>query len=262
MSSGILSLTDAELSELGLVSLRDVPWDIYVALRDIEANNHVRMLYDRKGLVLSSLLVATRENPGLVRLEDIPWSLYVQLRDIEANNAVRMTYDRGILTIMSPSPIHERFSSLVSRLVAVWTEERNIPIVPCGATTFRREDMERGLEPDKCYYIQTEALVRPLRKFPDPPPAPDLAIEIDVTSLSDSKLSIYAALGVKEIWLWQKKRLLCLLWNGQRYVEVDQSAALPGFPLSMIPDLMEAQFTEGLTGLARRFRTIIQNIPS
>jgi Uma2 family endonuclease len=39
--------------------LRDVPWDTYVALRDPEANDHIRMTYDRGKL---ELMAPSREH--------------------------------------------------------------------------------------------------------------------------------------------------------------------------------------------------------
>jgi hypothetical protein len=63
--------------------------------------------------------------------------------------------------------------------------------------TFRREDLDRGLEPDNCYYIQHEAAVRERDEIDltiEPPP--DLAVEVDITASSIDRLSIYMALGV------------------------------------------------------------------
>ncbi|XZN99902.1 MAG: hypothetical protein ACM65L_15265 [Microcoleus sp.] len=59
----------------------------------------------------------------------------------------------------------------------------NIEIRSLGSRTCKREDLERGLEPDQCYYIENEAIVRSLNQInlnQDPPA--DLVIEIDITS--------------------------------------------------------------------------------
>ncbi|WP_333264463.1 hypothetical protein [Microcoleus sp. S13_C5] len=39
-------------------------------------------------------------------------------------------------------------------------EELNVEIRSLGSLTCRREDLERGLEPDQCYYIENEEIVR------------------------------------------------------------------------------------------------------
>lgn len=261
MPSGTLTTATAGQSDIAVVQMGDVPWEIYVALRAIAANQRVRMLYDRGQLILASGRVACRDGSRIIPLDDVPWSVYVALRDLDSNDAIRMVYDQGALTLMSPSPFHERVTSLIGRLIEVWTEEHDIPIVPCGSTTFRREDLERGLEPDKCYYIQNEAAVRQLKVFPSPPPPPDLAVEIDITSVSDVKLSIYSDLGVPELWVWRKGQLRCCRWDGQAYAEQAESLALPGFPLALIAELMDAQFVEGVTAVVKRFRTFVQNQP-
>jgi hypothetical protein len=41
----------------------------------------------------------------------------------------------------------------VDRLVETMTEELDIPCLMVGSTTWRRADLDRGLEPDECYYF-------------------------------------------------------------------------------------------------------------
>ena len=77
------------------------------------------------------------------------------------------------------------------------TEELGIEIASLGSCTWSREDLQKGLEPDECYYIQNEAVVRGKETITlsvDPPP--DLAIEVDSTSSSLDRMGIYAALGM------------------------------------------------------------------
>ena len=63
----------------------------------------------------------------------------------------------------------------------------------CGKMTIRREDLEFGFEPDNCYYIQN--LKKVIRKKGelnfrlDPPP--DLAVEVEKSRSSSSKMLIY-----------------------------------------------------------------------
>lgn len=60
--------------------------------------------------------------------------------------------------------------------------------------------MASGVEPDACFYIQDEASIRGRDRIDlnfDPPP--DLAIEIDMSSSSESKKQSYEALGVPEL---------------------------------------------------------------
>jgi Uma2 family endonuclease len=67
----------------------------------------------------------------------------------------------------------------------------------------------------------------------DPPP--DLAIEIDLSAPDVEKASVYARLGVPEIWCWRDGRLAVLVRQpGGEYAENSRSVALPDFPLSQL----------------------------
>ena len=136
-------------------------------------------------------------------LEGISWRTYESLlRDFEeAGSNVRMTYDRGRLELMSPAYRHEDRKKRVARMIEAMTEELNIPVACGGSTTLRRELLERGLEPDECYWIAHEAEVRDLENVElDSSPPPDLAIEVENTRRLADRLGVYAGLGFPEVW--------------------------------------------------------------
>jgi Uma2 family endonuclease len=205
-----------------------------------------------------SVGVLERENSVLLR--NTSWQTYVDLRDAEENYRVRMTYDRGDLEIMSPSNPHERLAYLIGRFIDIWTLEKRIPIQSARSTTFRRKDLRRGLEPDNCYYIAHEADVRKREDVDltiDPPP--DLAIEVDVTSKSIDRLSIYAALGVPEIWRWCAEELHILRLNSKKqYTEVAASQELRGFRCEQMVELLKLRASTNETMLVRRFQRSCQ----
>src|SRR5690349_8980147 len=93
-------------------------------------------------------------------LHNVSWRAYETLLEELADRKVFITYDRGTLEFMSPSPKHGKLSSLISRLIWTFAEERDIPTATFGMATFRREDVERGLEPDDCFYVQNESRMR------------------------------------------------------------------------------------------------------
>ncbi len=200
----------------------------------------------------------TREN-GVV-LHNATWQTYTNLRDSNENYRVRMTYDRGDLEIMSPSNPHERLAYLIGRFIDVWTLEKRIPILSGRSTTFRRKDLRRGLEPDNCYYIEHEAVVRNRDDVDlaiDPPP--DTALEVDVTSKSIDRLPIYAALGVPEVWRWHLGKLHVLrLSSKKQYTEVTASRALRGFPCEQMVELLKLRTSINETALLRRFQRSCQ----
>jgi Uma2 family endonuclease len=191
-----------------------------------------------------------------VLIHKASWQTYVTLRDEDENRHVRMTYDRGRLELMSPTMSHERLGYLSGRCIDAWTEEREIPIRSCRSTTFRREDLDRGLEPDNCYYIAHEAAMRGKEEVDLPiDPPPDLAIEVDVHSSSLDRMSIYAALGVPEVWRWSREVLsVHTLTEKGQYLAARESCALPRFPFEQVTSLLERRSTTSETLLIREFR--------
>jgi len=148
--------------------------------------------------------MSTVQAPASQRLVlyGIDWPTYTRLlRTFARGPAVRITYDRGVLEIMSPLLEHESPADLLGRFVVVLTEELGLPLKAAGSTTLRRKRRKRGLEPDRAWWIASEPVMRGKQQLDlrsDPPP--DLAVEIDVASSSLDRLSIYAALGVPEVW--------------------------------------------------------------
>ncbi|XPM54851.2 MAG: hypothetical protein EDM05_044725 [Leptolyngbya sp. IPPAS B-1204] len=107
------------------------------------------------------MTAALIQSPDRVILRHISWQTYQSLiRDFEQEPAIRLTYDRSTLEIRMPLDPYETYKKLLGRLVEAATEELNLEIRSLGSRTCAREDLARGLEPDQCYYIQNEALVR------------------------------------------------------------------------------------------------------
>lgn len=125
-------------------------------------------------------------------LHDISWETYDHLLvDHQNQSSPRFTYDRGTLEIMSPSVTHERLNRLIALLVEISAEELGIEIDDLGSTTFKREDLQRGFEPDSCFYIENLERIRGKSNIDlsvDPPP--DLVIKVDITSSSPDKFSL------------------------------------------------------------------------
>jgi Uma2 family endonuclease len=164
-----------------------------------------------------------------VILHNTSWETYQRLMEERGESRVpRFAYDRGELEIMSPSTEHESLAYLLGLLVAVFAEESGVDLYGAGSTTFDREDLERGFEPDGCFYVTNAELVRGKPRIYlglDPPP--DLVIEVDITSPSLDKFAIYARSGVPEIWRHDGDRLAIFELRGDRYAEISESKVLP-----------------------------------
>jgi Uma2 family endonuclease len=136
-----------------------------------------------------------------ILLQDVSWERYRILSDALTECHVQLTYDRGRLELMTKSGEHETWAEIIAMLIWILTSELKMRRRSCGSMTCDREDLLRGIEPDKCWYIAHEPDVRgrnPIDLATDPPP--DLAVEVDVTRSSLGRLPVYAAIGVPEVW--------------------------------------------------------------
>lgn len=190
-------------------------------------------------------------------LHGVSWDTYTHfLRALAERPGVRLTYDRGTLELMTLTHEHESYSDLLSRFVYALTEELNLPVKGGRSTTFRRRRRKRGLEPDACWWIASEPLVRgktSINLGKDPPP--DLALEIDITYSSLDRLAIYAALGVPEVWRLENKILVChLLGNDGRYQPNRTSRAFPNLVVADVGGFLALMGQMDENGVVRQFR--------
>lgn len=186
---------------------------------------------------------ATVKSPAeqKVLLSNVSWETYeLLLADHQDSSVPHFTFDRCTLEIMSPSLEYEKLNRSIALLVSIFTEEMEVESEDLGSTTFRREDLERGFEPDSCFYIQNEEQIRGKDRIDlafDPPP--DLVIEVDITSPSINKLPIYSRLGVPEVWRYDGVKLEILRLGDARYAEVTESTVLLSLTSSVLTGLME-----------------------
>ena len=202
----------------------------------------------------------TPADPTVI-LDNVSWRTYEQLlKDLVDSSAPRLTYDRGVLEIMSPTPEHERLNRTLAQLVEVVSEELQIEIENLGSSTFRREDLERGFEPDSCFYVQHAAEVRGKKRLDltaDPPP--DLVIEIDITSPSISKLPIFADIGVPELWRYDGSEFRISLLEGGKYASSERSGAFPILTAKLIAEFLEESRTSTRLELLKFLRAWIRD---
>ena len=159
---------------------------------------------------------------------------------------VRLDPVRGIVTLMAPSRLHEDLTGVLDRIVDVAGS------VFAGAAKGLRHTRLRGrgeppgtgMEPDCAFYIgerardyraalvegEAEAVAFVERT------APDLVVEVEITSADTGKIERYAEMGVRELWRLHGRKdtrelrveFLALCPGGQAR-ELDASEVLGGF---------------------------------
>lgn len=165
-----------------------------------------------------------------VYLSGVTWEDYERLLELCGNNpGIRMTYLEGQLELMTPSLHHERLKKRLARLLEVWSEETGIDLEGVGSTTFKNKLKKRGLEPDECYFVN---------RIGDEEEAPDLALEIVWTSGGIDRLTVYAGLGVREVWFWRDGRFAFHVFRSGGYETIDRSELLPAFDPGVVAGLV------------------------
>lgn len=195
----------------------------------------------------------------MIHLSGISWQTYETLLDELSDRRLRLTYNRGDLEIMAPSPEHELGKEVLGRFVETLAEELEVQIYPLGSTTFKRPELS-GAEPDKCFYIRNIGAVRGKRRLDlTEDPAPDLTIEIDVTSSSNNRLQVYADLGVAEVWIYNGESLVVKQLQNGTYITSQTSQFFPNLPIPDIAVFLQQADTMDYLELVRAFRNWVRS---
>jgi Uma2 family endonuclease len=204
-----------------------------------------------------------------VLVTDVKWEDYEHLlawRDEHRPRSVRLAYDQGRLEIMVVTNLHERLRRVLDLMLIIWITETGGEYLPSGQLTHKRDDLEKGFEPDECYYIQSWKRVAGLREIDfttDPPP--DLMIEVEVSRSVLSRLPIIAAFKVPEVWRYDGEKVAILLLQPDgSYAESQSSRAVPNFPFSEVAKYlaMAESSGESFASIDRQFRAWIKSLPA
>jgi Uma2 family endonuclease len=193
-------------------------------------------------------------------LKDLSWQKFEEiLAELGEKRAARVSYSKGILEIMTPLPEHEDDKTILANLIEIILEELNIEFRNLGSTTFKNANMQQAVEPDSCFYIQNEPLIRGKKRIDlaiDPPP--DLAIEIDITSRTH--FTNYQELGISELWRYNGTKLeIYILQHSTTYLESQNSLIFPDLPIAdTLPEYIERSKVIGRNATMKEFRTWVR----
>lgn len=181
------------------------------------------------------------------------------LEELGQKRNLRLAYSDNCLEIMSPSPEHERVKILISDLVKIILRVQEKSWEALGSTTLKNKMMKAGIEPDECFYIENyQAVIGKDRLDLEQDLPPDLAIESDVTSFTET--TAYKALGVPELWIYSKGKLVIYVLQDKEYQE---SSFSPNFPNLMIvkaiPQVIERAKIVGSSQALGEFEKNLRN---
>ena len=124
-----------------------------------------------------------------------------------------------------------------------------------GSATWKRQRIQKGVEPDACFYVANAGRIIGKREIDlesDPPP--DIAVEVDTTNSSRDKLPIYAALRIPEIWRYDGKQAEIFQLKADSYFRSETSMFLVGLSSSLLTELIELSKSQSQTTILKLFR--------
>jgi Uma2 family endonuclease len=166
-------------------------------------------------------------------LHRVNWDQYLAMSDalIDRHNP-RMIYLDGSLTLLVTSRRHDWFAERLGQLVVAVAHASGILWEDSGQATYRREEVNAGVEGDKTFYFGEHArLMRgPQNIDLARQPPPDLTIEVELTHPADVAVTIWGRLGVPEIWRFDAEEMRVTFWRREddgTYTVTDPSRVLP-----------------------------------
>ena len=111
--------------------------------------------------VPAEVAVPSVEAEQRLTLHNVSWDTYEKLLEaFGEHRAAHITYDEGMLEFMVPLEAHENPSDVIGVFIRTLAFESDQNIKGMASTTLRRKALRKGAEPDRCYYLQNEPLVR------------------------------------------------------------------------------------------------------
>jgi Uma2 family endonuclease len=172
------------------------------------------------------------EERGVMR--GVSWNFYDRLTDaISERSSVRVAFDGKDVEIMVVGPVHEGHEGRLGIFVGEVCEGLDLDFHGLGSTTWKRQEVERGVEADLCYCFDPEKVAfcraAEARGSNDGSafPIPDLMVEIDISPPKVDRPEIYRKLRPPEVWTLTDDAVIIEQLDGSgNYVAADASRFL------------------------------------
>ena len=186
------------------------------------------------------------------------WEDYQRLLDLRQDKTLPKLYFNSKtqqIRLMSPLPSHGNRVNTLSDLVKVLLRRQGKDWQCFDPITLKIPN-QAGLEPDTCFYIENRQAILGKDKIDltiDPPP--DLAIEVDFTSITD--VEAYELLKIPELWIYRQESLNIYLLQENSYQDSEKSNLFPDINIKKIlPHYVELGWTQGASIALRQFESL------
>lgn len=190
-----------------------------------------------------------------VILRQKTWEDYEELLAIRQENTLPKLYFNAKtqeIRLMSPLPSHGNRIDTLRDLVKSLLRKQGKDWHCFDPITLKRFK-QAGVEPDTCFYVNNRQAILGKDKIDlavDPPP--DLAIEVDLTSITD--IEAYIPLQIPELWIYRPGKLSIYIFEGNNYQESDQSLMFKDVDVrTILPKYVELAWNQGSSVALRVF---------
>ena len=186
------------------------------------------------------------------------WEDYQRLLDLRQEKTLPKLYFNSKtqqIRLMSPLPSHGKRIDLLRDLVKSLLRRQGKDWECFDPITLKIPN-QAGLEPDTCFYIENRQAILGKDKIDltiDPPP--DLAIEVDFTSITD--VEAYELLKIPELWIYRQESLNIYLLQENSYQDSEKSNLFPDINIKkLLPYYIELGWTQGASIALRQFESL------
>lgn len=192
-------------------------------------------------------------------LTEQTWEDYEQLLKIRQDKPFPKLYfnqKNQEIHLMSPLPSHgnriDTLRDLVKSLLRFQGKDWH-----CFDPITLKQFKQAGAEPDTCFYVEHRQAILGKNRIDLPlDPPPDLALEVDLTSIT--RLEAYKPLAIPELWIYRPGLLTIYIWGGGDYQQSAQSLLFPEIDVqTILPQYVELAWNQGSSVALRQFE---QNI--
>jgi Uma2 family endonuclease len=192
-----------------------------------------------------------------VILTEQTWEDYEQLLRIRQDKSLPKLYfnvHTQEIRLMSPLASHgnrvDTLRDLVKSLLRFQGKDWH-----CFDPITLKRFQQAGAEPDTCFYVNNrQAILGKSRIDLEIDPPPDLAIEVDLSSITS--LDAYRPLAIPELWIYRSGELKIYIFEGEDYQESSQNVLLGEVDVKkLFPKYVEMAWNEGSSVALRQFES-------
>ena len=190
------------------------------------------------------------------------WADYEAILESRRDDAaIKVRFDAHTqeISIMAPMAGHGRQIDILVDLVKALLRYQGRDWDSSHPMTLKRLQ-EAGAEPDACFYIQNwQALLGKERIDLSKDPPPDLAIEVDLTSITS--LNVYQTLAVPELWIYRQQALMIYELTSEGYRDILISPTFPDVDVkNILPRYVERAWSAGSSIALREFEQFLTSL--